>query len=552
MNRLQKVLKATVSCLLYVVINSVSAQSNYFPQSSEWLHKAEITTPQLNYQIIYPQQTIHIEKDSNAFQNWRVVNEGSAELIYTKPFKKHPTIILDYGDHYTGFLTFAIKASKEQLAADAPVRLKFTFAEMPCELNTPMEPYKGSLARSWIQDEIITLTSVPSEVTIPRRFSGRYLKIELLGISRQFDFVFSKLEWKTQTAARQEVPLLSAETDSLTQRIYNVGVKTLKECMQTVYEDGPKRDQRLWIGDLYLESLANTYTFKNHTLTKHCLYALAAYANDNGLLHATLLERPKMHPQYGTHTLDYALIYNVALLEYLQATGDKETAIDLWPVAKRQIEIALQQISEDHLYDMNKQPQYWLVFDWKDGYDRHASMQGLTIWALKKSYELAKAIGKQEEAKEWMKKAKAMEKAARRKFYDSSRQVIVSGANKQISYLSQVWMILSGTLNKKEGAIAMKRAMNHPEVCYPGSPYAYHYVIEALIECGMNEEAKKLMKDYWGGMISKGADTFWEVYDPKNDYISPYNFHPINSYCHAWSCTPVYFINKYPEIFQKQ
>lgn len=117
--------------------------------------------------------------------------------------------------------------------------------------------------------------------------------------------------------------------------------------MQTVYEDGPKRDQRLWIGDLYLEALANAYTFKNHELTKHCLYLLAALANDEGLLHATLLEKPKPHPQYGTHTLDYCLIYNVALLEYLKETGDMETANDLWPVAVRQIELALRQFSPE-------------------------------------------------------------------------------------------------------------------------------------------------------------------------------------------------------------
>ena len=72
-----------------------------------------------------------------------------------------------------------------------------------------------------------------------------------------------------------------------------------------------------------------------------------------------------------------------------------------------------------------------------------------------------------------------------------------------------------------------------------------------LIIIWLNEEAKKLLIDYWGGMVEKGADTFWEVYDPKDDYLSPYNFFPMNSYCHAWSCTPVYFIHKYPDIFQK-
>ena len=104
--------------------------------------------------------------------------------------------------------------------------------------------------------------------------------------------------------------------------------------MQTVYEDGPKRDRRLWIGDLYLEALANAGRIKNHDLTKRCLYLLAALANDEGLLHATVLETPTPHPQNGTHCLDYSLLYNVALLEYLKETGDKEVALDLWPVVR--------------------------------------------------------------------------------------------------------------------------------------------------------------------------------------------------------------------------
>ena len=321
--------------------------------------------------------------------------------------------------------------------------------------------------------------------------------------------------------------------------------------VQTVYEDGPKRDRRLWIGDLYLEALANAWSYKNHDLTKRCLYLLAALANDEGLLHATVLETPTPHPQNGTHCLDYSLLYNVALLEYLKETGDKEVALDLWPVVVRQIEMALRQYSDDWIYDMQKKPIYWLVFDWKDNYDRQASMQGLTAFSLEKSYELAKMLGKEKEAGDWPRIAGQIKKAARKTFYDQKNEVIVSGPNRQVSYLSQVWMILSETLTAKEGAKAMATVLSMPDACYPGCPYAYHYVMEALLKCGMRQEARSLLTSYWGGMVNKGADTFWEVYDPNNDELSPYGFFPINSYCHAWSCTPVYFINKYPEIFQR-
>jgi hypothetical protein len=61
----------------------------------------------------------------------------------------------------------------------------------------------------------------------------------------------------------------------------------------------------------------------------------------------------------------------------------------------------------------------------------------------------------------------------------------------------------------------------------------------------MYKEAGQMIKDYWGGMVKKGADTFWEVYDPEDDFLSPYGSFMMNSYCHAWSCTPVYFLRKY-------
>lgn len=530
------------------ILSSV-AQSSYFKQSQEWLRKSKACKPALRYTEYKPVKLVTSISDPSAYQGWRMQDAGTTDKLFAESLKKNPSVILDFGKHMTGYLNFSLKLLGEQVA-DAPVRLKFTFAEVPAELNTPFEPYPGGLSRAWLQDEVITLMTVPIEASIPRRVSFRYAKVELLGAS-SFDFAFDKLSFQAQTSVATDPLPLSPQTDPLIRRINAVGLETLKECMQTVYEDGPKRDRRLWIGDLYLEALANAWSFKNHDLTKRCLYLLASMANDEGLLHATVLETPAPHPQKGTHCLDYALIYNVSLLEYLKETGDKETALDLWPVVTRQIEIALRQYSPDWIYDMQKKPVYWLVFDWKDNYDRQASMQGLTIFALQKSYELARMLGKEKEVKDWLSIAGKMKKAARKTFYDAKKGVMVSGPDHQVSYLSQVWMILSETLDKKEGVRAMTTAMSMPDACYPGCPYAYHYVMEALLKCEMSQQARKLMTDYWGSMVNKGADTFWEVYDPNNDKISPYGFFPINSYCHAWSCTPVYFINKYPEVFQQ-
>ena len=43
-------------------------------------------------------------------------------------------------------------------------------------------------------------------------------------------------------------------------------------------------------------------------------------------------------------------------------------------------------------------------------------------------------------------------------------------------------------------------------------------------------------------MVELGADTFWEVFVPEDERASPYRTPLLNSYCHAWSCAPAYFL----------
>ena len=322
--------------------------------------------------------------------------------------------------------------------------------------------------------------------------------------------------------------------------------------MQTVYEDGPKRDQRLWLGDLYLEALANNYSFKQYDLTKRCLYLLASLSEHNGKLNATVFEAPEPKPQARQHLYDYSFLFGVTLKDYLLETGDRETAEDLWPVVKKQLESAYKYLQDDGMMNYEQASrEWWIFFDWKDGLHREVAFHGVTIFAFREAYELAQLLNKENEVSQLPGLIKKMKKAVRKHYYNPKTGLFTGILNDQVSYASQIWMVLSEVPTQKEAQRALRALKTTENVCTPGAPYLFHYYIEALIKSGLKEEAKKEMAEYWGGMIHKGADTFWEVYDPRNEYLSPYNFYPVNSYCHAWSCTPTYFIRKYPEIFQK-
>lgn len=545
-------MKKTLFTLLLLSISSATlyAADVYAATRQAWLEQAESLKPQLTETTVKPVCLVSSVKDATAYQGWRFEKCGEMSELYGQSLKKNPEVIVDFGRHMTGYFSFLLTTTWR--AQDAPIRLKFTFGEVPSELNTPFDPYPGTLSRAWLQDEVVTVMQIDEVVTLPRRVACRYVKIELLGASPDFDFALTDITFRAISSAPNiGYPPLAPTASQRMRDIQQVAIETLRECMQTVYEDGPKRDRRLWIGDVYLESLANAYSFKNHQLTKRCLYLLAALAADDGRLHANVFETPQPHPQYGSHCLDYSLLYTLALMEYTHASGDTTTAQELWPVARRQVEDALTYLNDDYLFNpMKKNDGLWLFFDWKAGMDPSVAIQGLLIHVLLRNYAFAKELGHQQEVATWPAIAAKMKTAARQQLYDKKRGIMVTQSG-QVSQLSQIWMTISGVLNKKEAARALTYVLTHDDVVGLGAPYAHHYLVDALIRCGMTQEARQHIEDYWGGMVDRGADTFWEVFAPQDEQLSPYNFYPINSYCHAWSCTPVYFIQRYPEIFQR-
>lgn len=539
---------------VFIFSISLSAQDFYSTQKREqWLKIAKENQPKLIETIKYPVSLTNIVADPIAFQGYKANATEKPEVLYSSSLKEQSGSIIDFGEHVTGYFTFSLQTLKS--TADAPVRLKFTFGEVPSEVMVPFDPYNGGLSRAWLQDEIVTVTEFPATITIPRRLAFRYVKIEVLGSSPYFDFALTNSYVKATTSVSTTPTPLASTTPGLIAKIDKIGLNTLKECMQTVYEDGPKRDRRLWIGDLFLESQANIYSFKQHDLTKRCLYLLAGLAQEDGFLYCNVFETPTPHAQVSSPFLfDYSLLYNVALKDYLVATNDQQTANDLWPVAKRQMDNISKYLDVNGVFNAAQAAKdgWWLFVDWNEKLDRQAALQGIMIYSMKETLSLAKLLGKEKEVNQLPALISKMSNGAKSQLFDKKLGLFTSGSSHQISYASQSWLIVAGVIKDKEAQKVMKSLQQYKDAVKPGAPYMYHFYVQALIDCGLTQDAKSIVENYWGGMVNKGADTFWEVYDPTNEKLSPYGFYPINSYCHAWSCTPVYFIRKYPQIFQKE
>jgi hypothetical protein len=79
----------------------------------------------------------------------------------------------------------------------------------------------------------------------------------------------------------------------------------------------------------------------------------------------------------------------------------------------------------------------------------------------------------------------AAEEAALHHLWDSERQVFISGAARQVSWASQIWLVLAevGTAGQRQAL--MRRLQQHPPAIAMNTPYLRHHHIVALLQCGL-------------------------------------------------------------------
>ena len=503
-----------------------------------FLERAEEDRPVLIQKVYYPKGEVVAQASPADFQGWRLDPAIETVPYDSRRWNTDGSFILDFGEHIVGHFQFSILAEG---VVDAPVRLRLIFGEVPSEVCEPLEPYHGSLSRAWLQDE--TFNVLPPETrSISRRMAFRYVKLEIIAPSKSFHVRFADISCLATTSARWDRLIAYRGPDEF-KAMDGICVRTLANCEQEVFEDGPKRDRRLWLSDVRLQAMADEVTFKNDSLVRRCLYLLAAFAPEDELMPSDAYIYPK--PGTGECTvLDISLLFAPTLLDYAKRTGDWQTARELWPTAKRQIDlVGSRHVDARGLFvDPGN---YWVFVDWREGLHKEAAVQGIMIYVLGSLSELAVHLGTQNEIVGLAELRKKMVAGAIQHLKDPQTGLFVSGPDRQLSWASHVWLILGGVVTVQEGRDLLLRLRERNDVILPACLYLFHYVVEAMLKCDMQQEALDLLRKYWGGMVKAGASTFWEVYDPENHHLSPYNDHHLNSYCHALSCTPSYFIRKY-------
>lgn len=514
-------------------------QTETMPTDAAHLAAAQANLPTLLRRERLPLRRSRVTADATAFQGWRVDDAGAIDL--PAPLARDQTLILDLGEHLVGRVE--LRLGFDGRAPDAPVRLAILVAEMPAELADPIEPFTGTLSRAWFQDEVVVVEDLPAVWRAQRRFAGRWIAIRATSHTPAFTPRLEAVVFHQEGAEVDDLSPDPGLPEDLA-AIDLVARRTLRNCLQTVLEDGPKRDRRLWLGDLRLQALADAVTFRRVDVVRRCLHLLAAFSRDDGLIGVCCYERPEPRADL-LHAIDYNLLLMPTLVDYAEAADDPGTVRRLWPVAMRQLTIVLDALGDRDRFDLAALPGCWAFIDWNERCAKQAPVHAILVYALRAGAELGRKVGESASADRFTRAADRFTAAARRHWLRDDGLVV--GDEGQVSWATQAWMILAGILDPAEGCRALTALAGTPDAVRPVAPYCWHHVVHASLVCGMDAEALALIRSYWGAMVARGADTFWEVYDPADDHRSPYGTHLLNSACHAWSCTPAWFLRTFRE-----
>lgn len=505
--------------------------------NESFIKKADALTPELIKTEVTPTQIVEIEQDSD---NCKVSFKAEIEELKTVEMGRNDSVILDFGNHHVGYVKFRVVPVGSP--PDAPAYLRIKFGEIPVEIVESSEEYDGDIGKGWIQEEFIHIDILPAAIEMPRRYAFRYMEVKVLDTSSKYRIVLEDVSCTAVSSGDISKVAALPDMDSDLLEMDRIALRTMQGCMQKGYEDGPKRDRRLWIGDLRLQAQTNYVTFHNNDLVKHDLYLYAGLTMNEGRVGACLFTEPKYQVD-DTALFDYSLFFVSILYDYYMETKDAETREELTATAYRQIELAVREMDEEGV--VKDKETWWCFIDWADGLNKQAGAQGILVYTLRHAIELAKFDRNEEKVKEY---ERYLEKAVAgaMKLWDAEKGFFVSGSEKQISWASQVWMVLANVFGDKAKNAQL---LEHTIVIDPKirmvTPYMYHHFIEALVQNDRKEVALSFMRAYWGEMVKDGADTFWELYDPADKNVAPYGSKMVNSYCHAWSCSPSYIIRKY-------
>lgn len=316
--------------------------------------------------------------------------------------------------------------------------------------------------------------------------------------------------------------------DDRVNEIYRTAARTLYLCMQNRLWDGIKRDRLVWIGDMHPE-----------TKGIFCLYGVHPFIELG--IKETAEHTPIEKWMNGIPSYSFW---------WLAILSDYEFYCDKWDFAQTQLDYAEKLIKkigvcvkENGNIDYGEGGNMNTFLNWETAEESslECAHRGLLLWSLKKYVDMLKNHGKKSVDAENI--INRLEKNAS---FDGTSKAVAAIYALGYGVTKEVKEILS-----KDGVNGYSTFMSY-------------YIAQADKQSTNGETALNNLKNFYGGMLDRGATSFWESFEPdwlknsgridelpkegEKDLHSAFGKHCYRGFrlslCHGWSCGPVQFLTE--------
>ncbi len=324
--------------------------------------------------------------------------------------------------------------------------------------------------------------------------------------------------------------------DPLLNRIWEVAVHTFRLCCGVFFIDGIKRDRWIWSGDAYQSMFVNRYLLADPGIERRTLLALRG--SDPMETHINTI-------------MDYSLFWVLAVQEHYYSAWDKDFLASVYPKVCSLLDFCAGRLDDKGF--LTARDRDWVYIDWAD-LDKEGPIAGeqfLYAAALKAAAEMAEILGETDRQATYARQAQALREQIRSYYWSEEKGAYIDSfvsGRKHVTRQTNILALRTGMADEDQTDRILENVLLSDEAAPIRTPYFQFYALDALGQLEQYDEILAAIRGYWGGMLERGAVTFWEEFDPAVTGTAQYDMYGDRfgkSLCHAWAASPVYLLARY-------
>ncbi len=455
-------------------------------------------------------------KDWEVYHEQRLCDASYRRDKWTEVTKTHadftPSILLDFGTLVTGYVKIAVHDSGggvidvsygESLNITRVDRFVLRGGEQV------LEPYN--------------------------RRTFRYMRLSFPETPRRIDLDAVSMRMDTYPV---EPAGEFACDDEVINKIWQVSTHTIRLSMLDHFVDCPWRERTIYGGDVYVENPIAYYAFGDQRLNRKTLRQMFALQFPEGAL-------PPFGPYDGIGSFypAWSAYLGLAIVDDWRLTADVAFLQELWPHLVKLCDWTVRSSGANTLplvgYPEPGQGGTFAKYDQakKAGY---ASWEVYPFCALMlRAAALARERGHTAEAERWATCGERMVAAIRANLVDGDSGLahpFPRAANHAFNQNDSTLLLWSQALPKPDAERTISHLLTPGAAVGIDTPFFGFFMLEALFRHGHDAAAVDFMRRYWGGMLERGATTFWEYFSLS--FRPTQVFTRGGSACHGWSAAP--------------